>query len=68
MPTCKVTRRVSRAPLLHNLSYMAGKDDAAAAAFSTFLADLAALQVRLKAEEYICWKMYPAILEVNVNG
>jgi Lipoxygenase len=59
---------VSRAPLLHDLSYMAGSDAAASAAFSTFLAELAALQVRLKAEEFAYWKMYPSILEVSVNG
>lgn len=59
---------VSRAPLLQDLSYMAGNDDAGAAAFSTFLTELAALQTRLRTEENACWKIYPAILEVSVNG
>jgi arachidonate 15-lipoxygenase len=59
---------VSRAPLLQDLSYMAGSDDAGAAAFSTFLAELAALQARLRTEEHACWKISPDILEVGVNG
>lgn len=59
---------VRRAPLMQDFSYMAGNDAAGAAAFSTFLGELTALQVRLKAEQYECWKMYPADLEVSVSG
>lgn len=59
---------VTRAPLLQDLSYLAGNDNAGAAAFSAFLADLADLQARLKAEPYECWKLYPADLEVSVNS
>ena len=59
---------VSRAPLLQDLSYLAGNDDAGAAAYSTFLAELAALQARLKIEHHECWKIYPADLEVSVNS
>jgi arachidonate 15-lipoxygenase len=59
---------VSRAPLLQDLSYLAGNDRAGAVAFSTFLAELADLQIRLKAEPDECWKLYPADLEVSVNS
>lgn len=59
---------VSRAPLLQDLSYLAGNDQAGAVAFSTFLAELADLQARLKAESDECWKLHPADLEVSVNS
>lgn len=59
---------VRRAPLLQDLSYFAGNDEAAAAAFNTFLAELVALQARLKAERHECWKIYPADLEMSVNS
>lgn len=65
---------VSRAPMLQDLSYMAGTDKAAAAAFSTFLTEMAELQVKLTSEDNAdnaadaCWKISPAILEVSVNG
>ncbi len=59
---------VSRAPMLQDLSYIAGNDKAGAAAFSTFLAEMAELQVKLRSEEDTCWKICPAILEVSVNG
>ncbi|MGH3813804.1 MAG: lipoxygenase family protein [Pseudonocardiaceae bacterium] len=59
---------VRRAPLLQDFSYLAGNDDAGAAAFSTFLAELTELQLRLKKEPHDCWKIYPADLEVSVNG
>jgi arachidonate 15-lipoxygenase len=59
---------VRRAPLMQDFSYMAGNDAAGAAAFSTFLGELTALQVRLKAQQHESWKMYPADLEVSVSG
>jgi Lipoxygenase len=59
---------VRRAPLLQDISYLAGNDEAAAVAFSTFLAELADLQLRLKVEPDDCWKMYPAKLELSVSG
>lgn len=58
---------VSRAPLLQDLSYMA-LDPAGKAAFSSFLAELAALQVNLDAEDPSHWKISPRVLEVSVNG
>ncbi|MGH3898276.1 MAG: hypothetical protein ACRDTA_08475, partial [Pseudonocardiaceae bacterium] len=59
---------VQRARLLQDFSYLAGNDDAGAAAFSTFLSELTELQLRLKAEPHEYWKIYPADLEVSVNG
>jgi arachidonate 15-lipoxygenase len=58
---------VKRAPLLQDFSYLA-LDPAGAAAFSTFLAELAALQASLEAEDPPLWKISPKILEVSVNG
>ncbi len=58
---------VSRAPLLQDFAYLA-LDAAGAAAFSNFLAELRALQVRLEAEDPACWKISPEILESGVNG
>ncbi|MGH3875076.1 MAG: lipoxygenase family protein [Pseudonocardiaceae bacterium] len=59
---------VERAQLMQDFSYLAGKDDAAARAFSTFLSELTELQLRLKTEPHEHWKVYPADLEVSVNG
>lgn len=59
---------VRRAQLLQDFSYMAGNDDAGAAAFSTFLAELTELQLRLKADQHEYWKIYPADLEASVSG
>lgn len=58
---------VSRAPLLQDFSYMAKNPDGAAA-LSTFLSELAALQASLVVEVPACWKISPKILEVSVNG
>jgi hypothetical protein len=58
---------VSRAPLLQDLSYLA-LDAAGSAAFSRFLAELAALQASLETEDAACWKTSPKILELSVNG
>jgi Lipoxygenase len=61
------TLNVKRAALLQNFSYLA-LDPAGAAAFSTFLAELAALQASLEVENPPLWKISPKILEVSVNG
>ncbi|MEA2828970.1 MAG: arachidonate 15-lipoxygenase [Actinomycetota bacterium] len=58
---------VRRAPLLQDLSYLA-VDEAGAAAFRTFRADLDELQATVAKEDPACWRMSPAILEVSVNG
>jgi hypothetical protein len=58
---------VSRAPLLQDLSYLA-LDAAGSAAFSRFLAELAALQARLETEDPAFWKISPKVLELSVNG
>lgn len=59
---------VRRSPLLQDFSYLADNDDSGAVAFSTFLAELVNLQLRLQAEHRDRWKIYPADLEVSVSG
>ena len=58
---------VRRAPLLQDISHLA-LDAAGAAAFSTFLAELAALQASLEVEDRPLWKVSPKILELSLNG
>jgi hypothetical protein len=58
---------VSRAPLLQDISHLA-LDAAGAAAFSTFLAELAALQASLETEDPPLWKVSPKILELSLNS
>ncbi|HSL08726.1 MAG TPA: hypothetical protein VK887_12250, partial [Pseudonocardiaceae bacterium] len=58
---------VRRAPLLQDISHLA-LDTAGAAAFSTFLAELAALQASLAVENRPLWKVSPKILELSLNG
>jgi hypothetical protein len=58
---------VRRAPLLQDISYLA-LDAAGAAAFSTFLAELAALQASIETENPPLWQVSPKILELGLNG
>jgi hypothetical protein len=58
---------VRRAPLLQDISYLA-LDAAGTAAFSTFLAELAALQASIETEDRPLWKISPKILEMSLNG
>ena len=58
---------VSRARLLQDFSYLA-LDTRGAAAFRKFKEELEALQVRLEKEPFAHWKIYPQILEANINA
>jgi arachidonate 15-lipoxygenase len=58
---------VSRAPLMQDFSGLA-IDAQGAAAFRRFLAELGALQSRLEQEPFAHWKIYPRILEANINA
>jgi arachidonate 15-lipoxygenase len=58
---------VRRAPLMQDFSYLA-VDEAGAAAFRQFRADLDDLQERMAKEDHACWRMSPTILEASVNG
>jgi hypothetical protein len=58
---------VKRAPLLQDFSYLA-LDPEGAAAFRTFREELQALQTWLEAEPFAHWKIYPAMLEANINA
>jgi hypothetical protein len=58
---------VKRAQLMQDFSYLA-LDNRGADAFRQFKAALEALQARLEAEPFAYWKMYPNILEANINA
>ena len=58
---------VSRAQLLQDFSYLA-IDEKGAVAFRTFLSELRGLQTRLEQEPFAHWKIYPKILEANINA
>jgi hypothetical protein len=58
---------VSRAQLLQDFSYLA-LDEKGATAFRKFNADLQELQRRLDGEPFEYWKIYPKILEANINA
>jgi len=58
---------VSRAQLTQDFSYLA-LDEQGASAFRTFLSELLALQRKLEQELFAHWKMYPGILEANINA
>lgn len=58
---------VSRARLLQDFGYLA-LDARGAAAFRKFKEELEALQVRLEKEPFAHWKIYPQILEANINA
>ena len=58
---------VSRAQLLQDFSYLA-LDEKGVNAFRKFKADLQQLQARLAKEPFAYWKIYPNILEANINA
>ncbi len=58
---------VSRAQLMHDYSYLA-VDANGADAFRRFRDDLQSLQEKLEREPAACWKVYPSILEANINA
>lgn len=58
---------IRRTPMLRDFSYLA-VDDRGRAAFRAYLSDLLALQTRLEAEPRTLWKVYPEMLEANMNG
>jgi arachidonate 15-lipoxygenase len=58
---------VKRAALMQDFGYLA-LDSRAAAEFHTFRAELADLQSRLSAEPFAYWKVYPSMLEANINA
>jgi arachidonate 15-lipoxygenase len=58
---------VNRAQLAQDFSYLA-LDTKGADAFRAFKEALQALQTRLEHEPFAHWKMYPSILEANINA
>lgn len=58
---------IHRTPMMRDFSYLA-VDERGRAAFRAYLADLLALQTRLEAEPKALWKVYPEMLEANMNG
>ena len=58
---------VHRAKLVQDFSYL-GLDPKGAQAFQTFKSELEQLQGRLDKEPFATWKMYPKILEANINA
>ncbi len=58
---------VSRAQLLQDFSYLA-LDERGATAFRKFNSDLQELQTALAKEPFAYWKIYPKILEANINA
>ena len=58
---------VKRAALMQDFGYLA-LDAQAAAEFRTFQQELANLQTRLSQEPFAHWKVYPTMLEANINA
>jgi arachidonate 15-lipoxygenase len=58
---------VKRAALMQDFSHLA-LDDRARAEFGLFQEELAELQARLSAEPFAYWKVYPSMLEANINA
>jgi arachidonate 15-lipoxygenase len=58
---------VKRATLMQDFGYLA-LDARAAAEFRTFQQELANLQTRLSEEPFAHWKVYPVMLEANINA
>jgi hypothetical protein len=58
---------VHRAPLLQDFSYLA-LDPHGAEAQRTFLGELRELQAKLESEPRALWKIYPRMLEANINA
>ena len=62
-----MTLNVTRASLLEDYSYL-GLDERGAAAFRTFQARLEALQRELDDNPRFLWKLYPDMLNANMNA
>jgi hypothetical protein len=58
---------VRRTPLMSDFSYLA-LDHAGAALFRAFQDELRTLQAKLDEEPFACWKIYPKLLEANINA
>ncbi|HKR00966.1 MAG TPA: lipoxygenase family protein [Pyrinomonadaceae bacterium] len=58
---------VSRTRLMHDFGYMA-LDRKGADAFRIFRFELETLQKKMEQEPPACWKIYPNILEANINA
>jgi hypothetical protein len=58
---------VHRAPLMQDFSYLA-LDPRGAQAMRAFQIDLAALQAELEREAFAPWRIYPRLLEANINA
>lgn len=58
---------IRRSPMLQDFSYLA-VDSAGRAAFRAYLTDLLALQTQLEQEPTELYKVYPDMLEANMNG
>jgi hypothetical protein len=58
---------VPRLALMEDFSYLA-LDDAGAAAFRQFQNDLETLQKEMEKEPWAPWKIYPKMLEANINA
>jgi arachidonate 15-lipoxygenase len=58
---------VNRKNLLDDFSYL-GLDETGRALFRQFQDDLKVLQGKMEAEEFAYWKIYPTILEANINA
>jgi len=58
---------IRRTPMMRDFSYLA-LDRRGRAAFRAYFADLLDLQTRLEAEPRAAWKVYPEMLEANMNG
>ncbi|HEU5240322.1 MAG TPA: hypothetical protein VFU37_24515, partial [Pyrinomonadaceae bacterium] len=58
---------VSRARLMQDFGYLA-LDRKGADAFRIFRYELQQLQQEMEQEPFACWKIYPNILETNINA
>jgi arachidonate 15-lipoxygenase len=58
---------VRRRALIHDFSYLA-LDKEGAAEMKRFHSNLEALQTRMEREPWTVWKLYPAVLKVNINA
>jgi arachidonate 15-lipoxygenase len=58
---------VHRLSLMEDFSYLA-LDDAGAAGFNQFQKDLETLQKEMEKKPWAVWKIYPGMLEANINA
>jgi hypothetical protein len=58
---------VTRLSLMEDFSYLA-LDDEGAAAFREFRRDLETLQMEMEKKPWAVWKLYPRMLEANINA